>query len=373
VAVRRVTLNKPSAVIPVGATEKLTATVTPYNAANKNVTWNSNNINVAVVNSKGVVTGISAGTAAVTVSSVDGGYTAECVVTVQPVAVPVTGITLDRDTATVSVGGTARLTASVAPENADNKSVSWSSDDTDIATVDESGTVTGVAAGTATVTVTAADGGFTATCVVEVLPDAVPVTGVTLNKENTTVFIGATERLIASVVPATATNQSVTWSSDNTDIATVTDDGTVTGVAAGTATVTVTAADGGFTATCTVKVEYGMGTVTSTGWTAPERGRFEYSMTYVTQIAFEDVVSQNPNTELAAFVGAECRGLAKLVHDTTLDRWLAYLTVFGNTSGETVVLKAYNPDKLRIYENCKTFTFGNNTSLGSASEILNCK
>jgi uncharacterized protein YjdB len=373
VAVRRVTLNKPSAVIPVGATEKLTATVTPYNAANKNVTWSSNNINVAIVNSKGAVTGISEGTAAITVTSVDGGFTAECAVTVKPVAVPVTGVKLDRDTATVSVGATERLTATVAPEDADNKNVVWSSDSAAIATVSDDGAVTGVAAGTTTVRATTEEGGFVATCVVEVLPVAIPVTDVTLDRDNATVSIGGTERLIATVLPDTATNQSVSWSSDDTDIATVADDGTVTGIAAGTATVTVTSADGGFTATCTVKVEYGMGTVTSTGWTAPERGRFEYSMTYVTQIAFEDVVSQNPNTELAAFVGTECRGLAKLVHDTTLDRWLVYLTVFGNTSGETVVLKAYNPDKLRIYEDCKTFTFGNNTSLGSASEILNCR
>ena len=96
-------------------------------------------------------------------------------------------------------------------------------------------------------------------------------------------------------------------------------------------------------------------------------------MTYVTQVAFQGVLSENTNTEVAAFVGNECRGYAKLVRDARLGVYLVHITLYSNSSsGETVVLKAYNPAKKRIYTNCKELTFQSNAGIGSASEILNC-
>ena len=254
VKVTGVTLNKTATTIAVGGTETLTPTVAPANADNKNVTWSSDKTAVATVDNAGKVTGVSAGTATITVKTTDGSKTATCAVTVSATTVSVTGVTLNKSTTTIEVGGTETLTPTVAPAGATNQNVTWSSDNTDIATVDASGKVTGVSAGTATITVTTEDGSKTATCAVTVSATTVAVTGVSLNKAETTIAVDAFEVLTPTITPEGATNQNVTWGSDKTDIATVDASGKVTGVSAGTATITVTTEDGGKTATCAVTV-----------------------------------------------------------------------------------------------------------------------
>ena len=170
--------------------------------------------------------------------------------------VAVTGVTLDKTSLSIEAGQTAQLTATVQPGNADNQSVTWSSSDNNVVSVDATGKITANAKGSATITVTTADGGKTATCTVTVTEPAAPVavTGVTLNKNNTTIYTGRTETLTATIQPADATNKAVTWTSDNMGVATV-NNGVVTGVSVGSATITAKTADGGFTATCTVIVE----------------------------------------------------------------------------------------------------------------------
>ena len=170
--------------------------------------------------------------------------------------VAVTGVTLDKTSLSIEAGQTAQLTATVQPGNADNQAVTWSSSDNNVVSVDATGKITANAKGSATITVTTADGGKTATCTVTVTEPAAPVavTGVTLNKNNTTIYTGRTETLTATIQPADATNKAVTWTSDNTGVATV-NNGVVTGVSIGSATITAKTADGGFTATCTVTVE----------------------------------------------------------------------------------------------------------------------
>jgi hypothetical protein len=154
----------------VGDTGVLTATVVPTNATNKNVTWSSSSTDVATVNN-GIVTAIAAGSATITVTTVDGGKTAACSVTVQtadPNAVAVTGVTLNVSALTLTAGYTGVLTATVAPVNATNKNVRWSSSNTDVATVNN-GTITAIAAGSATITVTTVNGSKTAYCPVTVI------------------------------------------------------------------------------------------------------------------------------------------------------------------------------------------------------------
>lgn len=170
--------------------------------------------------------------------------------------VAVTGVTLDKTSLSIEAGQTAQLTATVQPGNADNQAVTWSSSDNNVVSVDATGKITANAKGSATITVTTADGGKTATCTVTVTEPAAPVavTGVILNKNNTTIYTGRTETLTATIQPADATNKAVTWTSDNTGVATV-NNGVVTGVSIGSATITAKTADGGFTATCTVTVE----------------------------------------------------------------------------------------------------------------------
>ena len=170
--------------------------------------------------------------------------------------ISVTGVSLNKSTTSLPVGGTETLVATVAPDNATNPKVKWTSSNTAVATVDKDGKVTTVAAGNATITVTTEDSSKTATCSVTVV---VPVTGVSLNKTSMTLSVGGTETLTATVAPDDATNKKVTWSSSNTDVATVGDDGKVTAVAHGTATITVTTEDGSKTATCSVTVITGAG------------------------------------------------------------------------------------------------------------------
>ena len=182
-----------------------------------------------------------------------------------PPVVSVTGVTLNKTSTSIQVGGTETLTATVSPKDAANKKVTWKSSNAAIASVDANGKVTGVKAGEATITVTTEDGGKTATCKVTVSDKEIKVTGVKLNKSETSLLVGGNETLTATVLPEDATNQNVTWKSDKPEIATVDANGKVTAVKVGEATITVTTEDGGKTATCKVTVK--AATVAVTGVT----------------------------------------------------------------------------------------------------------
>jgi len=253
VAVTGVTLDKTTLEFSIGdAAQTLTATVLPDKATNKRVKWTSSKPEVATVDAAGKVTAKGIGEAKITVTTEDEGKTAACTVTVNPVKV--TGVTLNKETLVFTIGDPAQtLTATVLPDKATNKKVKWTSDNTEVATVKD-GTVTAVGIGEATITVTTEDGGKTASCTVTVNP--VKVTEVTLDKTTLTFTIGdAAQPLTATVAPANATNKKVTWTSSKTDVATVDENGTVTAVGVGEATITVTTEDGGHKAACRVKVK----------------------------------------------------------------------------------------------------------------------
>ena len=258
VAVTGVSLNKTSTSIEAGQTETLTATVAPSNAGNQNVNWISSNTSVATVDQSGKVTALAPGNTTITVTTEDGSKTATCAVTVTAPAAPiaVTAINLNKSTASIYVGSTETLTITYTPTDANTgKAVSWTSSNESVATVDANGTVTAVAQGSAVITATSTtSASITASCTVTV--NIMHVTDVSLNKTALSLQTGATETLIALVLPSTASDRSVTWSSSNTAVATV-NNGTVTGVGAGTATITVTTVDGEKTATCTVTVTAG--------------------------------------------------------------------------------------------------------------------
>ena len=254
VNVTGVTLDQESATVKVGGTLTLVATVEPSDATNQNVTWASNNETVATVDATGKVTAKAAGEATITVTTEDGSKTASCVVTVSSSAVSVTGVTLNKTSVSLEEGENETLVATVAPSDATNMNVTWKSDNTAVATVDATGKVTAVKAGTATITVTTADGGKTATCQVTVTAKVVAVTGVTLDKSTATLELGDNLTLVPTIAPSNATNKNVTWKSSNETVATVDATGKVVALKAGTATITVTTADGNKTATCTVTV-----------------------------------------------------------------------------------------------------------------------
>ena len=225
---------------------------TAAQSGNYNISFEPADARIAAVNANGVVTGVSAGETTITVTTEDGGFTGACAINVYNQAV--TGVTIEPSEAELTVGSSTKLTATVLPENASNKNVVYSVDDESILSVDQDGNVTGLSAGTATVTVTTEDGGFSASAEITVIP--VRVTGVSISPKAASVGLGHTIQLTASIKPSNAANKNLSWSVSDETIISVDDQGTVTGLSLGTATVTVTTEDGGFTASAEITVCY---------------------------------------------------------------------------------------------------------------------
>lgn len=352
VAVTGVSVNPTTATVGLGSTQQLNATIAPANATNQNLTWTSSNTAVATVNASGLVSAVSAGTTTITVKTVDGNKTATSAITVA--AIPVASVSVSPTTASLYAGNTQQFSATIAPANATNKTVTWSSSNTAVATVNSSGLVTAVSAGTANITVTTQDGNKTAIAAITVNPNTnftvyfykpstwgtgikiyywsalptgvladaswpgvnmtntgngwysytftnitstnlifndgtsqtanlsrnktgwymnatwydsnpgtgVAVTSVSLSPATASLSVGATQQLTPTVLPSNATNKAVTYSSNNTAVATVNSSGLITAVANGNATITVSTVDGNKTSTCAVTVS-----TTSTGGT----------------------------------------------------------------------------------------------------------
>ena len=254
IKVTGVTLDRQTIGMTEGETASLAATVAPANASDKSVTWSSDAKEVATVDGEGKVTALKAGEATITVTTKDGGKTASCKVTVAAATVAVTGVEVDPEELYLVEGTSAPIKATVAPENATDKNVTWTSGSTEVATVDNDGNVTAVKAGEATITVTTKDGGKTASCKVMVTAKPVYVTGVRLDKAELTLKKGESATLTATVEPTGATNKKVSWSSNNPSVATVDAEGKVTAVSGGDAAIIVTTEDGDHTAICTVTV-----------------------------------------------------------------------------------------------------------------------
>ncbi|MGV3155528.1 Ig-like domain-containing protein [Staphylococcus simulans] len=170
----------------------------------------------------------------------------------KPIAV--TGVTLDKTTLSLQEGATGNLVATVAPSTATDKTVTFASSDAAIATVDNTGKVTAVKPGAADITVTTKDGSKTAKCALTVTAKTIAVTGVTIAPKTASVEVGKTTKVTGTIAPANATDKGMTYKSSAVAIATVSDDGTVTGVAAGEATITVTTKDGSKTDTSIITV-----------------------------------------------------------------------------------------------------------------------
>ena len=173
-----------------------------------------------------------------------------CNVFSEPESIAVESVTLDATTLTLAPGATRKLTATIKPDNADDKTVVWSSSDTAVVMVDNDGTVGAIKTGTATITAKSAD--KTATCTVTVKSDLVAVESVMLDTTTLALAPGATRKLTATVKPDNADDKTVKWSSSNTSVVMVDNDGTVGTIKTGTAT--ITAKSGDKQATCTVTV-----------------------------------------------------------------------------------------------------------------------
>lgn len=230
----------------------LTAKVLPAEANDKSLAWSSSNEDVAVVDESGKVTVVALGDAVITATAKDGsGAFGTCALTVVEKIVPATKVSVSGEVSGMKAGETRQFSAQVEPADSTDKVV-WSSSDTTVVTVDQTGLVTAVGNGSATITVTAGD--------VSDSTDAIEVTtavsGVSLDSDSLELFVGSDgSKLQATVAPATASNQAVNWTSSDENVAKVDGEGKVTPVAPGSVTITATTEDGDFSATCAVTVK----------------------------------------------------------------------------------------------------------------------
>lgn len=250
---QHVSLDKTSLKLLEGESGKLTATVYPLNSTQKTLAWVSDHPDVASVDNEGNVTARKAGTATVTVKVAEN-VTAVCKVTVIS---RVTGISLSETTVELKPGETHQLTATVLPQNASNAEVTWYSDKESVATVSQSGLVTGVGPGETTVHAVTTDGGKMASCLVKV---GTPVKGITLSVSSKTLYVGDPSLDIsAALTPANATDKSLEWSSSDPEVASIAPGAALHAVIKplkpGKTTITATTKDGGFTASCEVTVK----------------------------------------------------------------------------------------------------------------------
>ncbi len=258
IAVTSVVLGNTELTLVEGEEEKLAVAVTPENATDKSVVWESGNESVATVSQEGLVTAVGEGKATITVKTNDGGFSASCEVTVKKKVIAVTGVKLSAASMTLREGEKGTLTATVEPANATNKNVEWWTSDLDVVSVistsgGSNGYVEARKAGKATVTVKTEDGEFSASCEITVEKKEVPVTGIALEQSSLLLPVGNTYTLRAHVQPSNATDQDIKWGSSNGGVATVDQTGKVTAVAAGTADIRALLA--GKFANCTVQVD----------------------------------------------------------------------------------------------------------------------
>lgn len=249
-----ITLDSESMCIHIGETNKLTATVLPNNTTNKEVVWNSSDMNIASVNQEGLVSALSVGKVQITASTEVENIKAVCEV---EVIQPITKITLNSTEtsnateSTLYINETLQLSASIQPSDASYKSVLWKSSNPTVASVDQNGLVTTLSAGATTITASAQDGsGIESSCLVTVWAHTASVT---LNHASIRLYQGNQQKLIATVLPNGANND-VEWQSSDESVAIVNQSGLVTAQKAGNTQITVTTKDGAFVATCDVSV-----------------------------------------------------------------------------------------------------------------------
>lgn len=226
-----------------GSTGKVTATVLPVDATNTSVSWDSMNQSIAKVDQSGNVTGVGLGKTTIKAISLDNNSIMDtCEVTVNPVLV--SSITVSPKTSSVEVGETITFGYSAQPANAEDKSVTWSVNDSTIGTISTDGKLSTLKAGTVTVTCKAKDAGAKSdTATVTVNP--ISVKSVSFNPNSKAMKVGETYQTVVDVLPANAANKSITYSTSDATIATVSTSGVVTAVKAGSVVITGTAADKG--------------------------------------------------------------------------------------------------------------------------------
>lgn len=238
------------------ATQQLSTTILPEEAVNHNVIWNTMDPNIATVSQEGVVTGVGLGTTQVTVITEDDGngdITDEITVNVIT-KVPLTNLSIAPASVDFMVGNTMELAINFLPAEANDLQWEWTSTDENIVSVDENGVIKGEGVGTASITVT--NGTMTSEPVLVSVSTPIFVTGITVLDETYQFSsLNRTYQASATLAPIDASNQTISWSSNNEAVVTVSETGLLTSIAEGVATITVTSEDGSFTDEIEVTVQ----------------------------------------------------------------------------------------------------------------------
>ena len=230
--------------ITIGGTTTITTTITP-STADQTVIYTSSDTKIATVDSTGKITGVSAGTAVITVKSEKYDMSYDLTINVEEQVIHVTNLEVEVepfDAAGLLVGKSVQATAKISPSNATNKNVTWSSSNESVATVDQTGKITAISAGTAQISVTADDGGISAKVTINVTSDII-ITNIKMKAVNG-IYVGTPTTPVIEITPTNATNQKLSWSSSDKSVATVDETGKITGASAGTAIITVKTTDG---------------------------------------------------------------------------------------------------------------------------------
>lgn len=254
-AVTGITINYDAISVPVKGSATLSAKITPTNASNRGVVWTSSDENVASVSASGSVQGISEGEAVITATAADGsGVTGVCTV---KVVKPVTAVKIPTGNYTVPVQGSLKLKANVEPTDATVKEIIWASSNPDVATVSREGKVVGIMAGKVKITATSAEqrAGIPSKLASVDVVVIQPAKSVTLDRKELTIAKFGSAKLSAKVLPANATNMTLTWTSSRPDIVSVDSRGNLSAKAVGSATITCATTDGTkLNASCRVTV-----------------------------------------------------------------------------------------------------------------------
>lgn len=250
VKAKSIKFSSKSISIEYNETRTLKPTFSPSNTTDKSLTWTSSNPKVVKVTSAGKIKGLKAGSSAViTATTKDGKIKASITVKVNPITV--SKISLSRTSVTLSKGSSLTLKATITPSNATNQKLTWSSSDSSVVKVSSSGKITAIKNGTANI-ICKASNGKSAICKVTV--KKVAVEGIKLDKTSVLADKGATFTVKATLQPSNATTKTVTWTTSDKSVATVSSSGKVTAVGTGVCQITAKTKDGGYTAVCMITV-----------------------------------------------------------------------------------------------------------------------
>lgn len=250
-SINSISLNKTNLSLEVGETHSLKVSVNPPNLEAPVYNWKTSDNETVSVNSKGEIKAVSIGEATITVYNADKSLQSSCKVTVKPTMA--TGISLDKEYLDLIIDEEYTLKYKFSPEETTNKEVSWSSGDTNIATVDSKGKIKATEVGETIITVFNHDKTVSASCKVNIMP--ISATSLTLSETSLTLDMHDMHTLIVHFIPDNTTDQSVVWSSSDSKIASVSENGEVTALREGVINITVQSEDGKFTAQCKVTVK----------------------------------------------------------------------------------------------------------------------